>query len=123
MTRNRRSARNAGTRFERVVADYLNHHVDDHIDRRAKSGARDKGDIGGLRHMGNRVVVECKDTTRPTLGPWVTEVDIERGNDDAAVGIVVHKRVGRGHPGDQLVTMTLRDLVTLLSGSRPDEAS
>ena len=59
MTRTRASAKAAGTRFERLIADTLAAHVDDRIDRRAKTGARDKGDIGGLRHMGGRVVIEC----------------------------------------------------------------
>lgn len=103
-----------------MTADYLAEHVDDRIDRRVKSGARDKGDIGGLRHMGQRIVVECKDTSRIALGTWANEVEIERGNDDADVGMIVHKRHGHGRPGDQWVTMTLRDLVALLTGERPD---
>lgn len=117
--RNRTSARQAGTRFERTVADYLAEHVDDRIDRRAKTGARDRGDIGGVRHMGGRVVVECKDTTRVDLAGWVAEAETERGNDDALAGLVVHKRRGVGDPGDQYVTLTLRDLVALLTGQRP----
>lgn len=120
MSRTRRSAKAAGARFERMTADYLAEHVDDRIDRRVKTGARDKGDVGGLRHMGQRVTVECKDTSRITLGTWANEVDIERGNDDAGVGLIVHKRHGHGQPGDQWVTMTLRDLVALLTGERPD---
>jgi hypothetical protein len=121
MTRSRRSARNAGTKLERDQADYLAKHVDDRIDRRVKTGAKDRGDIGGLRHMGGRVVVECKDTTRWEPGAWLREADIERGNDDALAGLVIAKRRGHGQPGDQLVLMTVRDLVALLTGTRPDE--
>jgi hypothetical protein len=119
MSRNRRSARQAGTRFERVVADWLATHVDDRIDRRVKTGGKDKGDIAGIRHMGGRVVLECKDTSRIELGVWVNETDVERGNDDAIAGFVVHKRRGTADPGDQYVTGTLRDLAALLSGERP----
>lgn len=114
-----------GSAFERAIADYLAATVDDRIDRRAKTGAKDKGDIGGVRMAlgpggaGSRVVVECKHVSRTDLSGWVNEADIERGNDDAAVGLVVHKRRGTADPGDQYVTMTLRDLVTLLSGVRP----
>ena len=117
MTRNRRSARQAGSRFERQVADYLNEHVDDRIDRRVKTGAKDKGDIAGLRHMGSRVVIECKDTTRTELATWITEAQTAAGNDDADVALVIHKRRGRGRPEDQWVTTTLGDLVALLTGS------
>ena len=119
MTRNRASAKAAGARFERTIADYLAAHVSDVIDRRVKTGARDKGDIAGVRHMGGRVTLECKDVARLSLGTWVTESDIERGNDDALAGFVVHKRRGTSDPGDQYVTGTVRDLVALLVGVRP----
>lgn len=119
MTRSRASARSAGTRFERSVADALAVHVDDRIDRRVKNGNKDRGDIAGLRHMGERVVVECKDTSRIALGTWINEAEIERGNDDAIAGLVVHKRRGKGDPLDQYVTCTMRDLIALLTGTRP----
>ena len=120
MSRTRASAKAAGTRFESQIAGYLAEHVDDRIERRAKAGAKDRGDVSGVRHRGARVVIECKDTTRATLGPWVNEAEVERGNDDALVGVVAHKRHGVGAPGEQFVTMTLRDFVALLTGERPD---
>lgn len=131
MTRNRASAKAAGSRFERIIADYLNDHLDEPIDRRVQTGAKDKGDIGGvlLPHRecdgglcncgSRRVVLECKDVTKLALGPWVKEADTERINDGALVGLVVHKRRGTADPGDQYVTATLRDLVALLTGARP----
>ena len=120
MTRNRASARSAGTRFETSVVGYLAEHVSDLIERRRQSGSKDRGDVSGLRHMGQRVVVEAKDYGgRFLLGPWLREVDIERGNDDAAVGVVVIKRRGVSDPGDLVVAMTMRDLVALLTGERP----
>lgn len=122
MTRTRRSARTAGTRFERMVADYLREQIgDDRIDRRVKTGAKDRGDIAGLRHQGGRIVVECKDVTATALAQWVTEAEVERGNDDALAGLVVHKRRGHGQPGDQFVTTTLRELVALINGDRKEE--
>ena len=119
MARNRNSAKAAGQRFESLVAAYMNRHVDDRIERRRQGGNQDRGDISGLRHMGQRIVVECKDyggQLKP--GPWVEEAGRERGNDDAGVGIVVAKRRGTTAPGDQFVLMTLADLVALLTGSR-----
>ena len=38
MSRTRASAKAAGTRFETDVAKYLAEHVDDRIERRAKTG-------------------------------------------------------------------------------------
>ena len=114
--RNHRSARQAGARFERQIADYLAERVDDRIDRRVKTGAKDKGDIAGLRHLGQKIAVECKNTTRISLGTWMTEAHTAMGNDDAGLGIVVHKRHGKGQAGDQWVTMTVDDLVALLTG-------
>jgi len=119
MTRSRASAKSAGTRHESSVVAYLAEHVSPLIERRRQNGNRDRGDVTGLVHMGGRIVLECKDVAKVTLGPWVNEAEIERLNDDALVGAVVHKRRGKGDPGDQLVTMTLRDFVALLIGSRP----
>ncbi|SFK31856.1 NERD domain-containing protein [Cellulomonas sp. KH9] len=120
MTRNRASAKAAGSRFERSVADYLALVLDDdRIDRRVKTGAKDRGDIAGLRHRGRRLVIEVKDVTRVDLSGWVREAHIEAGNDDALAGLVVHKRRGTTNPADQYVTCTLGDLVALLTGDRP----
>lgn len=119
MTRTRASAKAAGSSFERAVADYLAKHVDDRIDRRVKNGAKDRGDIGGLRHMGGRVVIECKDYGgRLMPGPWISEAEVERGNDDALAGIVIAKRRGTTDPGQQFVLMTVNDLTALLTGNR-----
>ena len=118
MARNRASAKKAGTQMETLVAGYLNRHVDDRIERRRLTGSKDRGDIAGLRHMGEPVAIEVKNTSRINLGAWATEAEIARGNSDSVAGIVVHKRHGKGQPADQWVTMTLGDLVALLTGHR-----
>lgn len=119
MSRTRKSAKAAGARFERAIADCLAALVDDRIDRRVKTGNKDRGDIGGWRHAGLRIVAELKDCARLDLGGWVREAEIERGNDDAHVALVIHKRRGHGDPLDQYVTCTLRDLIALTQGERP----
>lgn len=122
MTRTRASAKAAGSRFERVCADYLRDHLDDRIDRRVKTGSADRGDIGGIRTIGNgRVVAECKDTAKVSLGTWQREAEIERNNDDAICSVVIHKRHGVADPGQQWVTCTLTDLIALMTGRRPEE--
>nr|DAY03953.1 MAG TPA: HOLLIDAY JUNCTION RESOLVASE HOMOLOGOUS RECOMBINATION [Caudoviricetes sp.] len=119
--RNRQSAKKAGTTFERQVADYLAQHVDDRIDRRAKTGSKDRGDITGLRHLGERIVIECKNTTRLNLAGWMNQAEIERGNDDALAGLIIHKRHGNNQPADQWVTTTLRELTAMLNGYREED--
>lgn len=120
MARSRASAKAAGSKFERDIADHLAKVVDDRIDRRVKTGAKDRGDIGGVRVHGQRLVLECKNTTRINLGTWITEAHTEAGNDDALAGVIVHKRHGKGQPGDQWVTMTVDDLIALITGQPQD---
>lgn len=116
-TRSRASAKKAGASFEASIAGYLAAHVDDRIERRARSGAKDRGDLSGVRVHGERVVVEAKDYGgRLQPGPWLGEAQVEAGNDDAAIGVVVAKRRGTTDPGDQFVLMEVRDLVFLLTG-------
>lgn len=117
MSRNRASAKAAGARFERQVADHLAKYLDDRIDRRVKGGSKDRGDIGGLRHMGQKVAIECKNTSRINLGTWINEAHTAMGNDDAGVAVVIHKRHGKGQPGDQWVTTTVDDLIALITGT------
>lgn len=119
MSRTRASARAAGARFERQIADWLAEHLDDRIDRRVKTGAKDRGDIGGIRHRGERVVLELKDTARPDLPGWIREAHLEARNDDARIGVVVHKRRGTADPAQQWVAMTVADLAWLLGADHP----
>lgn len=125
MTRSNLSARAAGARFEQFTADGLAYHLDDdRIERRVKNGAKDRGDITGLRTMPpdtHRVVVECKDARRLELGAWMNEATTEAGNDDAPVKAVVHKRLGKGNFLDQYVSMEMRDFIRLLGGEPREE--
>jgi hypothetical protein len=59
VTRNRASPGKAGSAFETLVSNYLAATVDDRIERRARNGSKDRGDVSGFRHMGERIVVEC----------------------------------------------------------------
>ena len=124
MPRTRASAKQAGASFERLVADYLAVELeDDRIDRRVKNGRNDRGDIAGVRTIRNaRVVIEAKNVTRMALGEWITEAEVEAGNDDSQYPVVVHKRHGKGDPADQFVTMTLDTFARLIAGGE-DEAT
>ena len=118
MTRSRASAKKAGTAFESVVVEFLSFRLaDDRIERRARNGAKDRGDVSGVRTItGGRVVIECKDTARDNLPAWIREAEVERGNDDAVIGVVAHKKRGSGNPADQYVSMTLEMFARLLEG-------
>jgi len=119
LTRNRQSARAAGSRTERAVADYLAAALnDDRVDRRVKTGAKDRGDIGGVRVHGQRLVLEVKDCARQSLPEWVAEAHTEAGHDDALAGLVIAKRRGTTDPGRFWVHMTVDDLLALLTGQR-----
>jgi hypothetical protein len=122
VTRSRRSAKQAGTRFETAIAAALADALDDdRIERRTRNGSKDRGDVSGVRLHGQRVVIECKDVATLALPQWTAEAQLEAGNDDALVGVVVHKRRGVGDPMQQWVSMTLADLVAVLTGQRADQ--
>ena len=118
MGRSRRSAKQAGASFERLMADYFALALDDdRIDRRVKTGAKDRGDIAGVRLRGERVVIECKDYGgQHKLPEWLKEAEAERGNDDASYGVVVWKRRGTADPAEQFVTMTARTFAAIVAG-------
>jgi hypothetical protein len=130
LTRSRASAKQAGARSERAVADYLAATLeDDRIDRRVKRGINDRGDISGIRAHNQRLVIEVKDCkheyctkcgriTGLSLPAWTSEAHTEAGNDDALVGVVVHKRSGTTDPGRWWVAMTVDDLAALITGQR-----
>lgn len=115
MPRNRRSAKQAGARFERHTADYMRDVTGQPIDRLVKTGAKDRGDVGPFRNtQGDLVAVECKEVGRMALAEWMREAHIEAVNYGAVTGIIVHKRKGFTAPGKQWVTMTLDDLLTIM---------
>ena len=117
MARNRNSAKQAGARFERINADFLRDNLDDHIDRRIKTGAKDCGDIANVRDSHNRrIVIEAKDYGgKLNLPQWTKEAHQEAENDGAHVGLVIAKRRGTTDPADQWVAMTVNDLIQLLT--------
>lgn len=112
MVRNRSSAKRAGSSFEQQVADYLSCVLgDQRIERRVKRGNKDRGDIAGVMLHGERVVIECKAESTITLWSYLEEAEVERGNDDAVLGVVVVKVPHRGEKGTpwQLVAMRWED--------------
>lgn len=122
MARSRRSAKDAGQKFERLIADHLRVALDNEfIDIRPKNGRNDRGDVGGVRHYQQSIVIEAKDYGGVIhAGPWVEEASVERGNDDGLAGVVVIKRRGTAKPGEQFALMTVDDFTALLTGERDE---
>lgn len=121
MSRTRASAKAAGSSFEKLIAEGLAELLgDDRIERRTKSGSKDRGDITGVKTIrGGRVVLEAKDVKVMALPAWLREAEVERGNDDAAIGAVCHKRRGSAKASEQYVTMDLATFARLLLGGEP----
>lgn len=113
--RTRKSAKSAGSRFERLIADYLADELGDDVDRQVKAGANDLGDVRGVRILGQSVVIECKEYRgQHKLPEWYREAERERDNKGACIGVVVWKRYGKGKAQDQHVSMTMAEFVRLL---------
>lgn len=109
-----------GTRFESQVADYMRQRLHMPIERRAKCGSKDKGDLAGVRIGEWDCVVECKNRARMDLAEWLKEAEAEKANAEASFGIVVHKRrcCGEKNMGDTYVTMTLDTLCDIAEAVR-----
>ena len=98
-----------GTRWETAIVDYLRPYAP-WVERRARSGAKDRGDIAGLPG----VVTEAKSANRIELSTWVDEAETERVNDGAKVAAVWIKRRGKTSPGDGYVVLKGSAWVDLL---------
>jgi hypothetical protein len=120
MSRNRATAKAAGARFERLIADGLAEAlVDTRIDRKVKTGSKDKGDIANVRIGEHKLVIECKDRGGQFYAAeWVAEAEAERVNDEALAGIVIAKRKGVTDPMQQWVVMTVGELVAIMRQDR-----
>lgn len=99
-----------GTAAESAVVAYLREHGYPYVERRALGGSLDKGDLAGIPGL----VCEIKAHKTMSLSEWVDEAEVERKNDGACVGVVWHKRVRKGSPGDWYVTMTGANFLRLL---------
>lgn len=118
------AAKSKGTSFETAVAGYLSTATGAEIVRRALTGKNDRGDLHGLRSaFGDRIVAELKNHNRLNLSGWIDEAETERGNDDARIAVVIHKRRGRGaaRMGEQYVSMTLADFTRLIHPGGSDD--
>jgi hypothetical protein len=100
-----------GPLFESQVVAFLQEHGFPFAERRVMGGSRDRGDVAGIPGL----VIEDKNSPEylRKLASWLDEANEEAANADA-IGVVWHKRQGKGSPGDCYVTMDGRTFVELL---------
>lgn len=77
-----------GTTFERAVVQSAQDAGFRYAERRALSGAADRGDIAGIPG----VVLECKATKELAVAAFMAEAERERVNDTSDYGVVIWKR-------------------------------
>lgn len=103
-----------GSLFEVQILNYL---TDNGVMafRNPPSGSNDKGDITVFSRLG-KIVLECKNHRKMELAEWVDEGEREKGNAEAELFAVAHKRKGCGDAkmGRTYVTMPLDEFVELV---------
>ncbi|GAA6121921.1 hypothetical protein BPY_00290 [Bifidobacterium psychraerophilum] len=126
MSRNRKSAKTAGTRFETAVRDYLAWALqDERIMRPRLHGSKDMGDIANVCFMGQKVCIECKNTAAKAYKQHLREAMVEAGNLDAPFYFVVQKVPGIGirsidSIGQQLA-YTTPEVISLMRREAPQD--
>ena len=76
-------SRAKGTLWENEIVKWFHQHNMPHVERRALSGANDKGDI-----MLINTVVEAKNCQTLAIPRWLREVDAEMVNANADIGVI-----------------------------------
>lgn len=110
MSRNRASAKKAGTSWESEIVKTLIDYGFPHAERRRLSGAADRGDIAGVPG----VVIEAKNTKGHDLAGAVDEANVEALNASARIGVAWLKRRGKSSPLDGYVCMDGATFLRLL---------
>lgn len=99
-----------GTAAESAVAATLVDAGWKHAERRALAGALDRGDIAGVPG----VMIEVKNEREYTVPGWLREVEAEKANDGAEIGVCWFKLRTRTDPRDWAVVMTGQQFIDIL---------
>jgi hypothetical protein len=112
-------AKAKGTSGENGIVQALNEAGWIHAERRTQGGTQDRGDIniGGFP-----VMIESKNCKTITIPAWLREVEVEKANANAEVGVAWFKIRGKGHAKDWAVVMTGQEFMDLLrrAGYHPE---
>lgn len=117
------SSKHKGTAYETSVRKYLDSYGLS-FSRQPMHGRNDEGDLISKTIGGLRVMIECKDhatVTKSLIDKWKQQTQVERGNADADVGLLVIHGAGNGEMrrGDDMVYLTLGDAGRLLGHPVP----
>lgn len=99
-----------GTAFESSLLPLLQRYYPG-SERRALTGAKDKGDY---ILPGADFALEAKNHKSMDLSGWIGEAQVEAENLGVPHGVVVHKRRGKTLPEEQYVTLRLEDFLELV---------
>lgn len=107
-----------GTAWESACVAYLRECGFTVAERRAQSGALDKGDIAGIFST----VIECKAEKSMNLGGWLKEAEAEARNANAEVAVVFAKRRQASTAAGYAIC-TIETFTRLLDGYLADRLS
>lgn len=100
-----------GTSFETSLLPLLQRFFPG-AERRALTGAKDKGDF---ILPGANFALEAKNHKAMDLAGWLGEAQVEAVNLGVPHGVVVHKRRGKTAPEEQYVTLRLEDFLEMIT--------
>ena len=98
----RRSHKQNGTEAETKVARYLLKWFPG-VRRLPSAGVLDEGDLGGIPDL----TVQVKQWHKQALAQWVDEAATQASRSNCTYYVVVHKRWGKGNPGEWYATLPL----------------
>lgn len=113
MSRNRASAKKAGTSWESAIVEALIGHGWPYAERRRLNGNKDRGDIAGIPG----VVIEAKNTKTLDLAGSLAEAHHEAANAGAGIGVAWFKRRGKASALNGYVVMDGDTFLHLLKGA------
>lgn len=108
-------AKNKGSAYERLIADYLISR-DVPCERIPAGATADRGDL--WIPIIEFPTIDCKNHKTAGLGPWVDRAAEQAHNAGRHAGVVVHKRHGVTDPSRQFVTTSLEMFLALMGVGR-----
>jgi hypothetical protein len=104
----RRTYKQVGTEAETAVVRYLWKWWPN-ASRLAPAGSADIGDVGGIPGL----TIQVKAHHKMDLGNWLNQTAEQSARAQTAHYALVHKRHGKGSPGDWYVTLPLKQFVPI----------
>jgi hypothetical protein len=99
-----------GTSWEVEVRDHFHANGYPQVERLAQGGVKDRADLWGIVGM----VIGCKNRREITLAEFMDEIQVQKANAGASIGVEIIKR--RNKPvGKAYLVMEFDDLFLLLS--------